>query len=268
LKIAARIDAVVLSNDSFQEFHEEYPWLFAEGRLIGGKPVAGVGWVFTPRLPVRGTKSPRSVKKLTVALPPGVKPSIGATITPTKTASSSSTKSPTKLAKAVKSPKKVTAKPAKLPTKTTRIEPTPKSTKTTPVKKSSTKGTESPKVPKSRLAKSPARVATAKPAVAEPAVALRRGRQPVNPEGEFARFVAEHRVRSHVSGEVVAFTSHGAIVAVTVDSGARVECYAPTTLLGNPPPARARDALQRGDQRNFRLVSVDRDRRIAELALL
>jgi Zc3h12a-like Ribonuclease NYN domain len=57
LKIAARTNAVVLSNDSFQEFHGEYPWLFDEGRLIGGKPIPGVGWVFTPRNPVRGPKS-------------------------------------------------------------------------------------------------------------------------------------------------------------------------------------------------------------------
>ncbi|MDQ6725691.1 MAG: S1 RNA-binding domain-containing protein, partial [Actinomycetota bacterium] len=57
LRIADRIDATVLSNDSFQEFHGEYLWLFEEGRLIGGKPVPGVGWIFTPRTPVRGPKS-------------------------------------------------------------------------------------------------------------------------------------------------------------------------------------------------------------------
>src|SRR4051812_10554780 len=39
LQIADRADAVVLSNDSFQEFHGQYPWLFEAGRLIGGKPV-------------------------------------------------------------------------------------------------------------------------------------------------------------------------------------------------------------------------------------
>ena len=57
LRIADRIDADVLSNDSFQEFHGEYLWLFEEGRLLGGKPVPGVGWIFTPRTPVRGPKS-------------------------------------------------------------------------------------------------------------------------------------------------------------------------------------------------------------------
>ncbi|HEX2118774.1 MAG TPA: hypothetical protein VHF91_06295, partial [Acidimicrobiales bacterium] len=57
LRIADRIDADVLSNDSFQEFHGEYAWLFDDGRLVGGKPVPGVGWIFTPRTPVRGPKS-------------------------------------------------------------------------------------------------------------------------------------------------------------------------------------------------------------------
>ena len=46
LQVAEKADAAVLSNDSFQEFHGEHPWLFDEGRLIGGKPVEGIGWVF------------------------------------------------------------------------------------------------------------------------------------------------------------------------------------------------------------------------------
>ncbi|MEW6155583.1 MAG: hypothetical protein AB1673_16595, partial [Actinomycetota bacterium] len=57
LQVADRTNAVVLSNDSFQEFHAEYQWLFDDGRLIGGKPVPRVGWFFTPRTPVRGPKS-------------------------------------------------------------------------------------------------------------------------------------------------------------------------------------------------------------------
>jgi hypothetical protein len=63
LRIAERTGAVVLSNDSFQEFHDEHPWLFDEGRLIGGKPVPGVGWIFTPRRPVRGPKSRKSSRQ-------------------------------------------------------------------------------------------------------------------------------------------------------------------------------------------------------------
>jgi hypothetical protein len=49
--------------------------------------------------------------------------------------------------------------------------------------------------------------------------------------------------------------------------GQQIECYAPTTSLGDPAPARARDVLKRGDRRTFRLVTVDGERRIAELAL-
>src|SRR5271166_1273526 len=63
LRIADKAGALVLSNDSFQEFHAERPWLFEPGRLIGGKPVPGVGWVFTPRTPVRGPKSRAAVNR-------------------------------------------------------------------------------------------------------------------------------------------------------------------------------------------------------------
>ena len=62
LRIAEKVGATVLSNDSFQEFHGEHDWLFNNGRLIGGKPVPEVGWVFTARTPVRGQKSRDSVR--------------------------------------------------------------------------------------------------------------------------------------------------------------------------------------------------------------
>ena len=62
LKVADRANAVVLSNDSFQEFHATYPWLFDEGRLIGGKPITGLGWVYVPRSPVRGPVSRRAAQ--------------------------------------------------------------------------------------------------------------------------------------------------------------------------------------------------------------
>src|SRR4051812_46660650 len=62
LQIADRANASILSNDSFQEFHGEYTWLFDEGRLVGGKPVPGVGWVFLLRTPVRGPTSRRAIR--------------------------------------------------------------------------------------------------------------------------------------------------------------------------------------------------------------
>ena len=62
LEVADRAGATVLSNDSFQEFHGEYKWLFDTGRLVGGRPVPGVGWIFVDRTPVRGPKSRQSTR--------------------------------------------------------------------------------------------------------------------------------------------------------------------------------------------------------------
>src|SRR5665811_571018 len=62
LEIAGRTGATVLSNDSFQEFHGEHAWLFDDGRLIGGRPIQDVGWVFVARTPVRGPASRRAVQ--------------------------------------------------------------------------------------------------------------------------------------------------------------------------------------------------------------
>lgn len=62
LTIAEKVGASIVSNDSYQEFQGQYPWLFEPGRLIGGKPVPNVGWVFIERLPVRPLAT-KTVKK-------------------------------------------------------------------------------------------------------------------------------------------------------------------------------------------------------------
>jgi len=72
LMIADKVNATVLSNDSYQEFHEHYGWLFDAGRLMGGKPVPHVGWVFVDRLPVRAKSDAaprRGVPNKTVPIP-------------------------------------------------------------------------------------------------------------------------------------------------------------------------------------------------------
>jgi hypothetical protein len=261
LKIAQRIDAVVLSNDSFQEFHEEYPWLFDAHRLIGGKPVKGVGWVFTPRIPVRGIKAGRAAKKLTLTLPDGSQPIVGTTVTPVK-ALKAATKKPVKVAKpAAKAPKKA-AKLVDAPVKQSDVATKKVAKKVATAKKVvSTKPAlsvkKSPKTPSTPTKKSPP----------EPVVALRRGRHPVNPEADFTLFTHAYRIGAKLEGEVTAFTSHGAVINVKLKGSKHVECYAPTASLGTPSPARARDVLKRGDRRTFKLVTVDSERRIAELAL-
>lgn len=248
LKIADRINAVVLSNDSFQEFHEEYPWLFDEGRLIGGKPVKAVGWVFTPRLPVRNTKTTRATKKLAVTLSDGTAPTVGTTLTPVK--ATKAKKVPTKAPKVPRKAKK-----------SLKVDDVDKKT-IKAVKKALVKVAKAP--PKAKKSTQSAEA----PVMAPPAVALRRGRHPVNPEADFVLFRSAHRIGSRVEGEVTAFTSHGAVIKVALKTGQLIECYAPTASLGDPAPARARDVLKRGDRRTFRLVAVDVERRIAELTLL
>jgi hypothetical protein len=69
LSIANKSGARILSNDSFQEFHGTYPWLFDEGRLVGGKPVPYVGWVFVSRVPVKGAVSRKSRSTATERTP-------------------------------------------------------------------------------------------------------------------------------------------------------------------------------------------------------
>jgi hypothetical protein len=63
LSIANKVNATILSNDSYQEFHGSHVWLFDEGRLVGGKPVPHIGWVFVNRSPVRGPLSRKSVSE-------------------------------------------------------------------------------------------------------------------------------------------------------------------------------------------------------------
>jgi hypothetical protein len=204
------------------------------------------------------------VKKLSVTLSNGAKPSIGTTLTPVKSAKAPSKNLPAKVTKA---PAKSAKKPLKVDDVHLSDDPSVKrvakrvhAAKKTPeksvapVKKAPTKATK--------------KVSKASAPVLEPAVALRRGRHPVNPEADFTLFRAAHRLGSRVDGEVTAFTSHGAVIKVRLKGGQEIECYAPTTSLGDPAPARARDVLKRGDRRTFRLVTVDSERRIAELALL
>lgn len=206
LKIAERIGGVVLSNDSFQEFQAAHSWLFDEGRLLGGKPVPKVGWIFTERIPVKATsRTPQS--------------------------------SPQPVAKK--------AKPA-----------------------SPAKATKATKVSSSRATTASAKKAPAKASAKKaPAKAVTRDRVPVNSEVLFEQFLASVKVRSHVEGVVVTFTSHGAVIKVAIEAGS-VECYAPNSGLGTPPPVRARDVLKRGETRRFRLRSIDRERRIPELVLV
>ena len=81
LTIAEKVGASVVSNDSYQEFQGDFPWLFDDGRLIGGKPVPHVGWVFIDRQPVRPTgrsAAKKSPRRATAPMPVPTAPPPGA----------------------------------------------------------------------------------------------------------------------------------------------------------------------------------------------
>jgi ribosomal protein S1 len=84
----------------------------------------------------------------------------------------------------------------------------------------------------------------------------------VNDPLTFLTFVTEHPLGSSVLGTVSSFVSHGAMVDVD-----GMSCYLPLTGLGDPPPRRAREVVDRGEQRSFVVVALDPPRRGAELAL-
>ena len=415
LRIAERTGAIVLSNDSFQEFHGEHPWLFEEGRLVGGKPVPGVGWIFTPRSPVRGPKSRQATGKARrdaeriesgADLPAPVKaaelakaakkvakaakrapkhadgttpkigdvweePAPGRATAPAKKAkraakATKTTKKATKVAEPKKVAKKVAKAAAPAPLKV--VKTTAKKAKKAPsatkaatrvaspldvldeptdvappvlaaVEPAATeegsggdvaadgKGTGRSAGWSAGLGRSTAGAGAAGPAtptarrrrgaaVADPEIAeaigaataealappketkakakaepkrkaksksdhdtkhddkkgfKRRGSATpppaVNEPLAFITFVATYPIGSEVEGEVVSFTSHGAMIEVTLPDGTGVHCYVPLSGLGNPAPRKAREVIARGERRHFVLVGLDPPRRVAELAL-
>ncbi len=89
----------------------------------------------------------------------------------------------------------------------------------------------------------------------------------VNEPLAFINFVAAFAVGSTVEGEVVSFTSHGAMVDVSLPGGGALHCYIPLTAMGTPPPTKARQVLKKGEVRPFVLAGLDPPRRVAELAL-
>jgi Zc3h12a-like Ribonuclease NYN domain len=304
LRIAERTGAVVLSNDSFQEFHGEHPWLFNDGRLIGGKPVPGVGWIFTPRLPIRGPRSRAATADKKAGKDPASAPAKAAELA--KAAKKAAKRSPKKAAPDVEMtwPLNPSAPP---PARAAKVDPAvssaivdavaealhPPKPKKAPAKKKAAAKKEAEKsgpASKKKLpaAKKKAAAAKAAPATkkapakkraaqkaeaqlaAPVAVAQTRRVTPppaVNEPLSFINFVAAFPVGSTVEGEVVSFTSHGAMVDVSLPDGGFLHCYIPLSAMGDPAPIKARQVMTKGEVRPFVLSGLDPPRRVAELAL-
>jgi hypothetical protein len=259
LKIAKRADGVVLSNDSFQEFHAEHPWLFEEGRLIGGKPVPHVGWIFTARNPVRGLKSKvATTKAARAAKADRASAAADADATPPPPPATRARPATKRAARSAE------PEPAKKAAKRATKEAVAKAP--APAKRTAAK-----RAPAMAATKEPARAPSSRsrPAKATPAkaAATKARPDPANTSRSFLRLVTDHPLGGTVDGEVVQFTSHGAMVSVRVGRTMHVVCYAPLGGLGSPAPTRARDVLKKGETYPFKIVSFDTTRRRAELAL-
>jgi hypothetical protein len=242
LQIADRADAVVLSNDSFQEFHGQYGWLFDQGRLIGGKPVPHVGWVFMDRSPVRGPLSRRSVSD------------------------------------AKKAAKSAGTKKAK---QSTGPEPrAPKAERGGRGERGGReRGERGGRGGRGPTPPSPAKGAALSSAAGDEGGRGRSRRgggggdrdrrgagggavERYNEALPFIEFVAAHPVGSTVVGEVERFSSHGAYILA---EGTR--CYLPLKHLGDPPPRSAREVLSSGQRYEFVVHAFDTPRRGVDLTI-
>jgi Zc3h12a-like Ribonuclease NYN domain len=302
LRIAERTGATVLSNDSFQEFHGEHPWLFDDGRLIGGKPVRGVGWIFTPRLPIRGPKSRAATAEARTRKDPESAPAKAAELAKAAkqaaNKASKSHKSASRRAAPVDTSWPLT--PAAPPPGRAKVNPEFSSAVDEAVEEAlhppeparSGGATKNHAAAKNAAAKkaAPPKSARAKRETTSGKVAVAGGSHPraqsraaqgpgrsqksrsvpppaVNEPLTFINFVAAFTVGSTIEGEVVSFTSHGAMVDVPLPGGGELHCYIPLTAMGSPPPTKARQVLKKGEVRPFVLAGLDPSRRVAELAL-
>jgi hypothetical protein len=267
LRIAERVGGQVLSNDSFQEFHADHPWLFDEGRLIGGKPVPGVGWIFTPRRPVRGPRSRSGPDEP------------GRPRTPATSGASSGASPRRRRGRSAAVLDAVEAAAAEATLAATTVEP--------PTEASDEGRGERPsrraRRPRQRggrrkTAGDPTVVAAIEAAKEEAIGPVASGSgtpantpkadgatgspQAVNDPLTFVRFITDHPLGGEVDGVVSNFVSHGAMVDV-----GDMHCYVPLSGLGSPPPKSARAVLKKGEGRRFTIVRLDPPRRGAQLAL-
>jgi Zc3h12a-like Ribonuclease NYN domain/S1 RNA binding domain len=236
LQIARRADAAILSNDSFQEFHGDYPWLFEPGRLIGGKPVPQVGWVFMERVPVRGPASRRSVGEARKAI---------------------------KATKATKASKATKAAKAAKVTKATKAAATTEGG--TPKRRRAHKGPTGDGVTGATAAGGPDTTAVSASGDGHAEPTTNRAPKDVSPYNEalpFIEFIADHPVGSEVEATVERFSSHGAYVLAGDARG-----YVPLRNLARPAPRSAREVLNLGERRRFVVIAIDAPRRGIDLAL-
>ncbi|HET6954087.1 MAG TPA: S1 RNA-binding domain-containing protein, partial [Acidimicrobiales bacterium] len=241
LQIARRAEAAILSNDSFQEFHGEYPWLFEKGRLLGGKPVPHVGWVFMERAPVRGPTSRRAVSEARKVAKAVERVATSAAKSTTKAAAKSTTKAAAKVAAGAGEPEE--AKPARK-------------------RRSRAKSAEPTTVVTVGDGETGGPAPTDGDTDSRSAGRTSRGPAPYNEALPFIDFVGRHPVGSEVDAVVERFSSHGVYVMV-----GDARAYLPLRNLAEPAPRSAKEMLRVGETRRFVVVAIDPPRRGIDLAV-
>ena len=259
LSIAHKVGATILSNDSFQEFHGTHTWLFEEGRLIGGKPVPHIGWVFVARSPVRGPtsrkavseakrkgdRSPRSTTVVTGSveasqpMPVPSAPPPGARLPKPRRGQAAAAVDPQAVAEvAVASgagPARGRGRRGAGPSNASPAADAPTSTAPAALTASrSAGGGEHTPTPKSTG---------------------------VNDLLTFLTFVGSHPVGTSVNAIVEHYSSHGAYVAVGEAKG-----YVPLRLMSNPAPRSAREFMKIGESVTLVVESFAPARRSIDLA--
>lgn len=235
LSIADKVHATIISNDSYQEFHGQYQWLFDEGRLVGGKPVPHIGWVFVNRLPVRGPLSRKSVAE-------GKRKAAGG-----KAGSPATVR--------VGSPE--ASQPMPVP------KGPPPGPATAKTRGKSTRGgrasveanADAPieKGPAKRGAKAAPRATEAPDAPVK---------STVNDLLSFLTFVERHPVGTSVNAIVDHYSSHGAYVRIDSVVG-----YVPLRLMADPAPRSAREFMKVGESVTLVVDSFRPTKRSVDLAI-
>jgi Zc3h12a-like Ribonuclease NYN domain/S1 RNA binding domain len=271
LKVADKLGATVFSNDSFQEFHGTYDWLFERGRLIGGKPVPGLGWVFMDRTPVRGPKSREAVRDARrsqarigskeamrpMPVPKAPPAFVGKKAEPLATVATGKGRGRGKAAVA----------PEVAPRDAAPRDAAPRE-----AREGRDGGRRRGRRDRGRGAGRGESAANTT-AVESTAVVTSNARdrdprrsgstEPVNESLAFITFVAAHGIGTEVDGEIESYSSHGFYVSV---AGARG--YTPLLGLAEPMPRSAKEVVRKGETRTFVVASFDAERRGIQLALV
>ena len=235
LTIAEKVGASVLSNDSYQEFHSQYKWLFDPGRLLGGKPVPLVGWVFIERLPVRvsaGRESASVVRK----------------------------SGPRRIAKASLENQRPMPIP-KSPPPGARVVAKAKAAVTAMTAKHQSRTAVAKHQARKAVAKQVSTATSAAPTSAP--AASTSATSTVNELAPFIEFVEKHPVGRKVKGTVETYSAHGVYVRIGDVSG-----YLPLRLMADPAPRSAREFVKIGQQLSLTVAGFTPARRSIEVGIV